>query len=208
MSSFSNKVPIKGLGIVIRAGIPSLRIAQNTQQFCLWMGRRSPRKRKKKELTAPRQKKTSHFHKPYSRVVNVSIFDFLFLRKEGGVRGKQHISLFALEGISNVKLVKSVTLRSPEVCMSHEVIKFSLYLKGIFFFLPTDIHYDHSELNILKAHTRSSSQPVLTLGVENGACQQAFERDGEVKHDSRGQSLSIGCLVESFNSTQPQLSLS
>lgn len=91
--------------------------------------------------------------------------------------------------------------------MSHEVIKFSLYLKGIFF-LPTDIHYDHSELNILKAHTRSSSQPVLTLGVENGACQQAFERDGEVKHDSRGQSLSIGCLVESFNSTQPQLSLS
>lgn len=30
VSSFSNKVPIKGLGIVIRAEIPSLRIAQNT----------------------------------------------------------------------------------------------------------------------------------------------------------------------------------
>lgn len=62
--------------------------------------------------------------------------------------------------------------------MSHEVIKFSLYLKGIFF-LPADVNYDHSELNILKAHARSSSQPVLTLGVENGACYQALERDGE-----------------------------
>lgn len=30
VSSLSNKVPIKGLGIVIRAEIPSLRIAQNT----------------------------------------------------------------------------------------------------------------------------------------------------------------------------------
>lgn len=72
---------------------------------------------------------------------------------------------------------------SPEVCISHELIKFSLYLKGI---LSTDINYYYSELNILMARTRSSSQPVLTLGVENGACHQAFERDSEVEHDSRG----------------------
>lgn len=36
------------------------------------------------------------------------------------------------------------------------------------------------------AHTRSSSQPVLTLGVGNGACRQASERDSEVEQGSRG----------------------
>lgn len=87
------------------------------------------------EITKKRKekKKPSHFHKPYSRLVMWYFWFFVFERG-GWSQGEATYFLFAPEGISNVKLVMSVTFMNPEVCISHELIKFSLYLKGIFIY--------------------------------------------------------------------------
>lgn len=57
-------------------------------------------------------------------------------------------------------------------------------------------------------HASSSSQPALTLGVENGACQD-FGNDSEEETWQAGPTAPcIDCLGESFYSAQPQFSLS
>lgn len=130
VSSFSNKVTIKGLGTVIMCWDPKFENSSKYIAILSLGGEEITEKNKERRKKWPTPPQTSHFHKPYSRP---DMYFWFFAFESGRWSwGEATYFLFAPEGISNVKFVTSVTFMSPEVCMSHELIKFSLYLKGSF----------------------------------------------------------------------------